>query len=400
MRLEWVILMKKIVFSFFIIFLLCGCWNYKELNEYSIVTGIAIDKSDDSYKVGTLISNVPKGNSGNNTSSSNSEIVVYEGKGKTISEALKDIGLISPKELYLNSFYILIISEDVAKEGINNVLEFFLRYSSSRNNFNVIIAKNCKAKDTLKVMTSITNYPSQSINDNLKSTTKLQGIIKTISFDDLVSDIIKKGIDPSISSITIVGNIEEGTSKTNLEYSEPKAYVKLDNLAIFKGDKLIDYANHEESIGINILNNQINEMYFNIEYNNSIVIIDTTSFKSKIKTNIINNTPRVDITLNGEGRIIETQGDIDLNDSKVIELLQQKSNEMVMSFVRNAINLSIKDKTDILGITRKFYENHYNFYNMQSDSFMLDKTEFNIHSNLTLNNKVSAKNSLEEAHDR
>ena len=279
-----------------LVIMLSGCWNYKELNEYSIVTGIAIDKNNDEYKVSTLISNVPKGNSGSDNSSSNSEIVVYEGKGKSISQALKDIGLVSPKELYLNSFYILVISDDVAKDGIIDVLDFFLKYSSSRNNFNVIITKGCKAKDTLKIMTSITNFPSQSIADNLKTTTELQGAVKTTSFDDLIKILIEDGMEPTISTITIVGDQNEGFTRENLETSEPKAYVKLDNLAIFKGDKLIDFANHDESIGINIISNDVNEMYFSIDYKDGFVIVDTTSFKSKIKSNIKNDKPYINIS--------------------------------------------------------------------------------------------------------
>ena len=390
--------MKKIIFSFLIILFVCGCWNYKELNEYSIVTGVSIDKDIKGYKVSTLISNVPKGSNGSESSSSNSEIVVYEGKGNSISEALKDIGLISPKELYLNSFYILVISDEVAKEGINNTLDFFLKYSSSRNNFNIIISKDCKAKDTLKIMTSITNFPSQSISDNLKTTTQLQGSIKTVNFDDLVSTIVQEGIDPTISTITIVGNIEEGFTKENLESSEPKAYVKLDNLAIFKGDKLVDFATKEESIGINILDNQVNEMYFPINYNNEEIIIDTIKFKSNIKSKIINNKPVIDIYLNGEARIIETTGSINLEDSKTIIKLQKKANNEVISFVEEAIQLSIKDKTDILGIGRNIYQNHPKYYKNKWDK-SLENIEFNIYSNLILNNKVSAKNSLEEAYD-
>ena len=394
--------MKKIIFNFFIIFCVCGCWNYKELNEYSIVTGISIDKSDEGFKVSTLISNVPKGSNGSDSSSSNSEIVVYEGKGKSISEALKDIGLISPKELYLNSFYILVISEDVARDGISEVLDFFLKYSSSRNNFNVIITKNCNAKDTLKIMTSITNFPSQSISDNLKTTTELQGAIKTVNFDDLISTLIREGVEPTISTITIIGDIEEGFTKENLESSEPKAYVKLDNLAIFKGDKLIDFATHSESLGINILSNQVHEMYFSVDYNDGFVVIDTTKFKSKIKTKIINNKPIVDIDLKGEAKIIESNGNINLKDSKVIEKIQQKSNEQIKLFVEEAIALSIKNKSDILGLGRNFYQNHYNYYIKEKNSWdeVLGKIKFNINSELIINNKVSSKNSLEETHDR
>ena len=394
--------MKKIIFSLVVLFCLTGCWNYKELNEYSIVTGIAIDKNDEGYKVSTLISNVPKGNSGSDSSSSNSEIVVYEGKGKSISQALKDIGLISPKELYLNSFYVLVISEDVARDGIDGALDFFLKYSSSRNNFNVIITKDCSAKDTLKIMTSITNYPSQSIADNLKTTTKLQGAIKTVNFDDLVSTIIREGIEPTISTITIVGDLSKGFTKENLESSEPKAYIKLDNLAIFKGDKLIDFATHEESIGINILNNQVNEMYFYIDYNDGFAIFDTIKFKSKIETKVVDNKPVVNINLNGEARIIETSDNINLKDNKVLEELKKKANEKIMDFVNQAIGVSIRNKSDILGIGRNFYQNHYNYYSKVKNNFeeILDDIKFNINSNLILNNKVSAKNSLEEIHDR
>ena len=394
--------MKKIIFSLVVLFCLTGCWNYKELNEYSIVTGIAIDKNDEGYKVSTLISNVPKGNSGSDSSSSNSEIVVYEGKGKSISQALKDIGLISPKELYLNSFYVLVISEDVARDGIDGALDFFLKYSSSRNNFNVIITKDCSAKDTLKIMTSITNYPSQSIADNLKTTTKLQGAIKTVNFDDLVSTIIREGIEPTISTITIVGDLSKGFTKENLESSEPKAYIKLDNLAIFKGDKLIDFATREESIGINILNNQVNEMYFYIDYNDGFAIFDTIKFKSKIETKVVDNKPVVNINLNGEARIIETSDNINLKDNKVLEELKKKANEKIMDFVNQGIGVSIRNKSDILGIGRNFYQNHYNYYSKVKNNFeeILDDIKFNINSNLILNNKVSAKNSLEEIHDR
>ena len=394
--------MKKIIFSLFVLFCLTGCWNYKELNEYSIVTGIAIDKDDEGYKVSTLISNVPKGNSGSDSSSSNSEIVVYEGKGKSISQALKDIGLISPKELYLNSFYVLVISEDVARDGIDGALDFFLKYSSSRNNFNVIITKDCSAKDTLKIMTSITNYPSQSIADNLKTTTKLQGAIKTVNFDDLISTLIREGVEPTISTITIFGDLNEGFTKENLESSEPKAYIKLDNLAIFKGDKLIDFATHEESIGINILNNQVNEMYFYIDYNDGFAIFDTIKFKSKIETKVVDDKPVVNINLNGEARIIETSDNINLKDNKVLEELKKKANEKIIDFVNQAIDVSIRNKSDILGIGRNFYQNHYNYYNKVKNNFdeMLDDIKYNINSNLILNNKVSAKNSLEEIHDR
>lgn len=392
--------MKKIIASIFILFCVCGCWNYKELNEYSIVTGIAIDKKDDKFEVSTLISNAPKNST--DSSSSESQIVVYSGTGDSMLEALKDVGLISPKELYLNSFSIFVISEEVAKEGIDSVIDFFLRYSSSRNKFYVIVAREDKAKDVLKIMTHLTNFPSQSISDNLKSTKNLQGIITATNFDELTLTILRDGIDLVINSIYVVGDVEEGSSTENLESSEPKSYIKIGNLGIFKGDKLVDWTTHNESLGINIINNDISEMYLNIEYKDGYVVVDTTSFSSNIKTSVKNDKPVVDINLKGEARIIEVKGDVDLQDEKVIEELQNKCNDLIKSDVNEAIDVAIENKSDIFGFGLKFYQNHPNYYKKVKDNWEdeLENIKFNIKSDLTLKNKVSSKNSLEETYDK
>ena len=191
--------MKKIILVCVFLFLLSGCYDYKELNDYAIVTGIAIDKIKDKYEVSVLISNSSKTSS--DAESKESDVVVYSGHGDTIFEAFKDIGLSSPKEIYIGSFSILLISEDVAKEGINNVIDVFLRYPNSRKSFYLTIVKNDKAKDVLKIMTPLANFPSQNISNNLASSTSLQGIIRKVSFNELLSILVQDGIEPTINSI-------------------------------------------------------------------------------------------------------------------------------------------------------------------------------------------------------
>lgn len=392
--------MKKIIISLFVLLCLSGCWNYKELNEYSIVTGIAIDKKDDKYEVSVLISNAPKNSTDN--SSSESQIVVYSGTGSSVFEAFKDIGLISPKELYLNSFSIFVISEEVSKEGIDNVVDFFLRYSSSRNKFFVIISKDVKAKDTLKIMTHLTNFPSQGISDNIKSTTHLQGTIAKMQFDELISILLRDGINPVINSVEVIGGIEEGSKTENLESSSPKTYIKIGTLGIFKNDKLVDWASHDESLGINMINGDISEMFLEVEYNDGYVVVDTTKFKQEIKTNVKDNKPNIEINLKGEARIIEVNGDIDLQDDKVIEELQKKCNDKIKSNAKKAIKLAIENKTDIFGFGLKFKQNHYNYYKTVKKDWnkKLGEIDFKINSELILKNKVSSKNSLEVIHDK
>ena len=392
--------MKKIILSLFILFSLTGCWNYNELNDYSIVSGVAIDKKDDKYEASVLISNSPKSDSGE-SNSSQSQVVVYSGKGDSIFSALKQIGLISPKELYFGSFSVLVISEEVAKAGIDSAIDFFVRYPNARKNFYVVLSKDTKAKDTLKIMTPLSSFPSQKITDNIESTTQLQGIISSTNFNNLLSNILSKGIEPTINCIEVEGDKKDGSNQKNIESSEPKAYTKLGNIGIFKNDKLIDWANRNESLGINIINGNISEMFLDVKYKDGYVVIDSTSFSSDVVVKLKNNKPIVNINLSGEARIIEVEGDINLENYKVIEQLQNKTNKKIKKRVNEAINLAIKNKTDIFGFGKKFFQEYPDYFKLVKKNWNnnLDELEINIKSDLMLKNKVSSKNSLEELND-
>ena len=392
--------MKKIILSLIVLIFLTGCWNYNELNDYSIVSGVAIDKVGNEYEASVLISNSPKSNS-SDSNSSQSQVVVYSGKGESIFSALKQIGLISPKELYFGSFSVLVISEDVAKNGIDSAIDFFVRYPNARKNFFVVLSKDTKAKDTMKIMSPLSSFPSQKITDNVKTTTELQGIISSINFNDLLSTILGDGIEASINCIEIEGDKEEGSSQENLESSEPKAYTKLGNLGIFKGDKLVDWADRDESLGINIIKGNTREMFLDLQYEDGYVVIDSTSFSSEVNVKLKDKKPVVNINLSGDARIIEVKGDIDLEDSKVIEELQEKANKKIKKRVNQAIDLAIKNETDIFGFGQKFYQKYPKYFKSVKDDWNsnLNNIEIKIKSDLMLKNKVSSKNSLEEIND-
>lgn len=392
--------MKKIILIFIFLFLLSGCYDYKELNDYAIVTGIAIDKYKDEYEVSVLISNSSKTSS--DAESKESDVVVYSGHGDTIFSAFKDIGLISPKEIYIGSFSILLINEDVAKEGINNVIDVFLRYPNSRKSFYLTIVKNDKAKDVLKIMTPLANFPSQNISNNLASSTSLQGTIKKVSFNELLSILVQDGIDPTINSIKIVGKKNKGFSQSNLETTEPKTNIKLSNLTIFKNYKLVDYASYEESLGINFINKNIEDAYLKIKYKNGYVVIDTTKVKPNIKIKLKNNKPIVNINVKGEARITESNGDIKLDEYKSIEELQKLSNKKIKKIINKAIDKAKNNEADIFGFGLKFYRKYPKYFEKNKNNWnkIFKELETNTDVKIVLKNKVSSKNSLEAINDK
>lgn len=393
--------MKKLIILFLLLFGVCGCWNYKELDDYSIITGIAIDKKDEKYEVSVLISNASK-SSGESPDSSQSQSIVYSGKGNSIFKALKDISLISPKELYLDHFSILVISEEIANDGIYNVVDFFLRYPNARKDFSVAIARDCKAKDTLKIVTPLTDFPSQSISDNLQFSSKLQGAISNLNYNELIYNLIAPGMEVSMNSIKIIGDEKKGSSKENIESSEPKTYLKLGNLAIFKDDKFIKWTTEEESFGINIINNKMTEMYIKIELNDGYVVVSPVSFSSEVDIKIKDNKPHVYINVAGNSKVMEVNGHIDLEDDSVIQEIEKKVNKETKKYINKAIKLAKENETDIFGFGLKLYKNDPNYFNKVKDTWNKDLKNLNIDikSDLIIKSISSTQNSVEVLNDK
>lgn len=391
--------MKKIISILFILMCLTGCWNYKELDDYSIVTGIAIDKKDDDFLVSVLISNAKKDSSSSNSSSQN---VVYSGKGDSIFKALKQVSLISPKELYLDHFSILILSEQVAKEGIYNISDFFLRYPNARKDFSVVIAKDCKASDTLKIVSPLTDYPSQSLSDNIKFTSELQGTIFNLNYNELIYNLIADGKEVTMSSIKIIGDIKDGSKKENLEESAPETYLKLSNLYLFKGDKLVDSANTNESIGINIINNKINEMNINVKINDGYVVVNTISFNSKTNITLKNNKPYINIKTSGTAKIMEVNGNIDLSDHKTIKKIEKLVNNKIKKYMNEGIYIAKSNNTDIFGFGLKFNKNYPNYFNKVKDDWnnYFKNINIKLDSNVLIKSISSTQNNAEVLNDK
>jgi len=393
--------MKKLIILSLFLLGVCGCWNYKELDDYSIITGIAIDKVEEEYEVSVLISNASK-SSGESPDSSESKSVVYSGKGNSIFKAIKDIALISPKELYLDHFSILVLSEEIARDGIYNIVDFFLRYPNARKDFSVALAKDCKAKDTLKIITPLTDFPSQSIADNLKFSTKLQGTISNLNYNELMYNLIAPGKEVVMNSIKIVGDAEEGSSKDNTESSEPKTYLKLGNLGIFKDDKFIEWTNTEESYGINIINNKLSEMYIKVEIDDGYVVVSPITFSTDVKIELKNDKPQVTINSSGNAKVMEVNGHINLEDDSVIKEIQKKSNKKIKKYIKKAIDIASENETDIFGFGLKLYKSNPDYFDKIKDSWNKDlkNLDINIKSELIIKSISSTQNSVEVLDDK
>ena len=103
---------------------LAGCWNYKEIDKFSIVAGIAIDRDPAN---GDFILYIEIIESSQVSKEKSHESKIVEIRGKTIFDAVRSSINVSGQRMFWSHAQIIIVSEAVARQGILNVVDWFYR---------------------------------------------------------------------------------------------------------------------------------------------------------------------------------------------------------------------------------------------------------------------------------
>lgn len=376
--------MGKKLIILFIILLTTGCWNYRELNEFAIVTGMAVDYQNNKYELSFLIAN------GNKNENQQAQTSILTGSGTSIYDAFKDISLMSPKELYISHLSVVIISEEVAKKGIENLIDYLLRDPQSHQNFYMVIAKNNKAKDVLSILSPLADYPSQNITSNVATSEKLQGKISDASFNLFITKYFEKGFEPIMNSITIIGNENKGQTTESQNKTKQDAYTKLDTIALFNKDKLVGWATKEESTGIDMILGEIETIYFNIPCKQQYSVVVSNNYKVdyKIEKN------KITINSNMEGSLIEVGCDINLESEKEIKKLEKRVENEMKKYINQALKLAQYHKTDIFGFGNLIYKKYPEYYSKISN---WNERFSNLNIEINTYFKFTSKGTLEQS---
>lgn len=352
----------KITIFIIILFTLSGCFNYKEINDYAIVSGISIDKNKEKsvnkYKVGIQIMNAKK-----DEESDSSLITFYEASGKTIYDALEKIMLDSPKELYLGHNEVVVISEELLKkENPLNYLDYFMRDPGSEKDSAVMVSKEKDASSILKVITPLETLPSKNLRSTLSVADNFSGILTVVTIDEFISDLSNSKTEAIIPSVKIKGKINKGEKMDNIKESNPNTKLTFDTLAYFKNNKLKGYLSANESVGYNFLANVAKETYVNIKCdskNYATLRLVNSNFKENLYYE--NNNPIVNIKTKIDADLLEYNCKSDfLNNDKVIKKLEIKAKNRVNTLMNKTIDkLYVKEKADVLKYAEKFYSKKY-----------------------------------------
>jgi len=300
--------MKKIIL-FLIIILLTGCTYYEDINNLAIIEEIAIDYNND-YKIYTKVL----------SNNQEDDYKIYIEECNILTECFNNLNNKLTKKLYLTHLDLLILSDNLKEKNYNDIMNYFLSELSSRNTFSTII--------TDKIDNELINTKSKEIKNLLDLSIKSIGVVRNVTFDNIVKDILNY----KIAYIPFIANNEIQGYKT-----------------IYDEDKLLS---ENESIIVNFMLNEIN---------NVTLLINNKSKKLENCETLYNNKENkllIKLSCNYQGEEKE-------------EIINYLSNSFNDFFKNNSLNYLyyLKEKYDIKGKLEIIYDININLIKIESGDY-------------------------------
>ena len=381
------ILHSKIMIFIIIIFAILFPFTINmpdQTQSYSIVLGVGIDKSQEGYEISTQILTSKASQGFLET------LQVHSAMGKNVLDAVEELSLHLGRISGFGNTSVIVFSEEVAKDGISETLDFFLRSKRLNGNPFIVVTKN-KAKDILSDAAKI----DESFNYNLNSLAKLNrdfanGTIMTMenflnnyysgTTASVISQINQTNNDydgvmiPDTNSQSSSGGANggssEGQSIGGTEGGNTRVLSNKGDSSVFVGSKQIASIDSHIVEGMNTLLytkrnsytiKNVSDAYF---HNATVVLSQKNSNLTRTLKFSPNGIPRIYYNIKYTMKVEQVLQDginqviLDGSQNYMTNTLKQKINEYVKEQVATSLNMFKKLNADVYGFQQAFAKYH------------------------------------------
>ncbi|WP_025727058.1 Ger(x)C family spore germination protein [Heyndrickxia ginsengihumi] len=342
--------------------ILSGCWGQNELSNLALVNAMGIDRTKDGQILITFqiinaqnIASVQGGGAAQGPT-----VTIYQSKGGNLLEANRQATNKITRIMYYSHANLLVIGEELAKEGIYPLLDAFERDKEFRNTTTVIIARNGRASNFLKVLTPIDKIPTDKVNKTLNTAQELSGGKLKSAVSGIIEDATTPGIEPTIGSFEMIGNMKKGESQDSLNYTDVPAHLVSSDLGLFKHGKLIDWVGGYRARAITWILKKTEGTTVPLKWKGSPYALDYKVKESEpnISVTLKNGKPHVNVTLKVIGNIEEATRPISLKDPKQLSQLQMMINRKLENQLEDTVHYVQGKKTDVFGFGELIYRKY------------------------------------------
>ena len=332
----------KIAALLLLLTLFCSCSrltesnaNSNELNNRLIILALGIDKDENGeLNVSVQVLNTDVSSNASSQSAPENMVKHYSQKGSSLYEAVMKLSDLTGKQPLLSQNRIVVFGWEAANEGIAEYLDDFVRNTENRTSVLVMVSQG-KAQDVVFAKSGENQIPARTVEQIIESSAEKSSALST-----RIYELVNRVIDEKCSATVPLIRVKE---------EENESKITADNVAVFKGDKLVAVKNNDVAVGILFGRNQIKNGEIPVEYENKNVALSVLKSKTKIKTEIVNGKPKFNIAINISLSVSDINDKItEKKTEKDFEKIKAAAEEKIKYYIENSINeCIIKTGSDV-----------------------------------------------------
>ncbi|MGW8428070.1 Ger(x)C family spore germination protein [Peribacillus simplex] len=336
---------------------LSGCWDRIEITDLAIVTAAAIDKKGNNQIELSVQVFIPSsissggGQGGSSQGGSGVTTMVRFAKGSNISDALSKLQSKLPRKIFWGHCKVFVFGEKLAKEGIQEHLDFLLRHPQPREKANVYVSKG-EGKPILESLPPLENYSGEVLRE--LSDLHIGMLVTLQDLDEMLTG------KPQAAALPFVKILPPGKGQTKLQ-----GIPYIVGTAVFKKDKMTGTLTEKETRGLLWLRDEI-ESYtvtFQPKGVKGEISLNPVTAQVKIIPQIINGKWKFLVKVKTEGAVIQNETNLDLSSPKSINAAERAYQKDIENRIKMAFLHTQDKKADILGLGKDFYRKYPKQFN-------------------------------------
>lgn len=342
--------------------LLSGCWDDRELNELGITSGSAYDWENNQWKATYQVINPSSGASGmggsGGGSTSSPPFLTFTVKGRTIMEAIERTNLTSTREMFFSHSRITVIGESLARHGINQLIDMFLRKQDARETVFVFISQG-DAGMILDQLMQMTKNQGAGIQLMIEQESRLLSYYPGIRLYELAMALSSESKSAVLPEILLTGSqTMDETSETAV--TDLPSRLALGRLGVIKGDTFAGWLSQKQAFGLSFLTDNVDSA--------TIAFPSRPGASGKLDASFVlqNSATTVrpvwvkdhyvmEVNIKGSGVLTELGSVMDLNDRKAISEMEESLEQRVLELMNNAWTEVKRLKADVTGFAVRIH---------------------------------------------
>lgn len=365
---------RQLKWSFFliIILLLTGCAGKRELNDLALVMAVGIDKGEgnNSFKVTAQIARPAdaRGQTGAPSGQTGEPILTIVGQGESLFDAIRDLSSFTTRNVFWAHNQVIVINEDLAKEGIAQVIDFFTRNPELRMRTWVVVTPE-KASTLVSTVTGLELIPGEAVN-KLFRYGDISNVAPNTQILDVQSAYLSQSSQPIVARVTLK---EVMVSNKKPEKGPTIKQVDLAGAGVFQEDRLVGILKPEETRALMLFTERLQSGVLTTPCQNK----PERTISVELRNQMFQVTPHLkgsQISFTAEfdayAMVVEAGCPFSIDNQKKVTELEKAVEKKLKKEIETTVNKVQKEyKTDVLELGKVFHNEYPGHWKQIADNW-------------------------------